>query len=95
MWLTYTCYLSFVEDATQHEHLDGDGEEEDKGESQRRLGGHDGPEDGQAYHLDAGEEMHAPRTNLMDTNQSSLPTGNVHFISVPATDMKHLYFDTF
>lgn len=59
-----TCHLSFIEDATQHEHLDWDGEEEDEGESQRRLRGHDGPEDGQTDHLDAGEEVHAPRTNL-------------------------------
>ncbi len=68
LWLTYTCNLSDGEDAAQEEHLDGDGEDEDEGESQRRLGRHDSPQDSQTHHLDAGEEMHAQRTDLQETD---------------------------
>lgn len=64
LWPTYTCHLSGGEDAAQQEHLDGDGEDEDEGESQRRLGGHNSPQDPQTHQLDAGEQMHPQRTNL-------------------------------
>lgn len=43
LWLTYTCHLSDSEDAAQQEHLDRDGEDEDKGKGQRRLSRHNSP----------------------------------------------------
>lgn len=64
LWSTYACHLSGVEDAAQQVHLDRDGEEEDEGESQRRLCRHDSPQHSQTQHLDAGEQMHAQRTDL-------------------------------
>lgn len=68
LWLTYTSYLSGSEDATQKEHLDRNGEEEDEWESQRRLCRHNSPEDSQTHQLDAGEQMHAQCTNLEETD---------------------------
>lgn len=68
MWLTYTCNFSDGEDAAQQEHLDRDGEDEDEGESQRRLGRHNSPQGGQTHQLDAGEQVHTQRTDLEETN---------------------------
>lgn len=64
LWSTYTCHLSGGEDAWQQEHLDRDSQDEDEGERQRRLGGHDGPQRRQTHQLDAGEQMHPQRTYL-------------------------------
>lgn len=67
LWVTYACNLSDGEDAAQQEHLDRDSEDEDEGESQRRLGRHDSPQNPNTHQLDAGEQMHAQGTDLEQT----------------------------
>ncbi len=84
-WQTYTCNLSGGEDAAQQEHLDGDCEDEDEGESQRRLGRHDCPQNPQTHQLDAGEQMHTQRTNLQDTECLQIMYINVNVISCSQT----------
>jgi len=68
LWPTHTRNLSGREDAAQQEHLDGDGEDEDEGERDRGLCRHDRPQSRQAHHLDAGEQVHAQRAHLKDTD---------------------------
>lgn len=63
-WPTYTRHLSAGENAGQQQHLDRHGEDEDEGERQRGLGGHDGPQQRQTHHLDAGEQVHPQRPDL-------------------------------
>lgn len=64
LWLTYTYHLSDSEDAWQEEPPDRNGEDEDEGEGQRCLSGHNGPQRCQTHHLDTCEQVHPQRTHL-------------------------------
>lgn len=89
----YTLHLSSAEDAWQKKHLDRDGHDENKRESQRCHSRHDRPEDSQTDHLYRSVQMHPQGPHLriqsqkfsQDTAQTSSTFHIVDFCEVSDT----------
>lgn len=65
----YTLHLTSAEDAWQKKHLDRDGHDENKRESQRCHSRHDRPEDSQTDHLYRSVQMHPQGPHLRIQSQ--------------------------
>ena len=61
---TYTFHLQFSEQASSHEHAQGDGEYKDKWQAKGGWAGFNDPEGRQTHHLDYGEQVHPASANL-------------------------------